>query len=364
MTPDYKELEKQLSKTHKFGFTPKYKYEFRTKLSEKAFFAVTNKVFDKLEWDIVYIDEHSVEAKRKTKNLGITKYTESIIVLYNYGNISVKSESLGNELWDNGRNSKRVHLFIEVFKDIEKNYNREELNQLEKEQEAKDNWDDYVVPIELPMPKATKKPTIVFAAVITVLTSVILAFALAKISLTGNYILILFEFIIGTALAFALKFGIELGNYTNFLKLRNILIISILTVFLGNQIFQYNMILMENNFERISFFEFIKLRFEQGLTIKTLNVGGIGLVISWLVQLGFTFAFGYMHLTRYLINYTIERIPREVIDFAYYSFLKGKNEQEVRKELACMGWRDEQNQTEVFEGLEGVHGNNEMNRTV
>jgi len=363
MTPDYKELENQITKTHKFGFTPKYKYEFRTQLSEKAFFAITNKVFDKLEWDIVYIDEHSVEAKRKTKNLGITKYTESIIVLYNYGNISVKSESLGNELWDNGRNSKRVHLFIEVFKDLEKNYNTEELSQLEKEQDDKDNWHDYEVPTELPMPNAIKKPTILYAAGITVLSAVILAFLLAKISLTGNYILILFEFIIGTALAFALKFGIKLGNYTNFIKLRNILIIAVLIVFLGNQIFQYNIILIENNFERIAFFEFIKLRFEQGLTIKTLNVGGIGLVISWLVQLGFTFAFGYVYLTRYLINYTIERIPREVIDFAYYNFLKGKNEQEVRKELASLGWRDEQNQTEVFEALEGVHGNNEMNRT-
>lgn len=364
MTPDYKELEKQLSKTHKFGYSPKYKYEFRTQLSEKAFFAITNKVFDELEWDVVYIDEHSIEAKRKTKNLGITKYTESIIVLYNYGNISVKSESLGNEMWDNGRNSKRVHLFIEVFKNIEKSYSKEELNELEKEQDAKDNWDDYVVPTALPMPNAIKKPTIVYAASITLLAAIILAFLLAKVSLTGNYILILFEFIIGTALAFALKFGIKLGNYTNFIKLRTILIISILIVFLGNQIFQYNIILIENDLERISFFEFIKMRFEQGLTIKSLNVGGIGLVISWVIQLGFTFAFGLLSLTRHLINYTIERIPREVIDFAYYNFVKGKTEQEVRKELASLGWRDEQNQTEVFEALEGVHGNNEMNRTI
>lgn len=40
MTPDYKELEKQLSRTHKLGFTPKYKYEFRTQLSEKAFLPI------------------------------------------------------------------------------------------------------------------------------------------------------------------------------------------------------------------------------------------------------------------------------------------------------------------------------------
>lgn len=363
MNPELKEIEKQIKKTHKFAFTPKYKTEFHTQLSGKAFFAITNQAFEKLEWDIIYVDEHSIEAKRKTKSLGMTQYTESIIVSYNYGNVAVKSESLGNEMWDNGRNSKRVHLFIQVIQDIERNYNREELRQLEKEQESKDNWDDYKIPTELPKPKAIRKPNIIFPILIAIVSSIILAFILAKISLTGRYIIVLFEFLVGLSLAFSLKLGIKLGNFTNFNKLINILICSILIVFIGNQIFQYNIILTESNFERIGFFEFLKLRLQQGLTIKSLNVGSVGLIISWIIQLGLTFVFGYLNLTRFLISYVIKRIPTEVIDFTFFHFVKGKDEHQVRTELAFLGWTNEQNQNEVFEAINGIQENNEMNRT-
>ncbi|MEG0984293.1 hypothetical protein, partial [Algoriella sp.] len=337
---------------------------FHTQLSDKAFFAITNQTFEKLDWDIVYVDEYSIEAKRKVKSLGMTQYTESIIVSYKYGNIMVKSESLGNEIWDNGRNSKRVHLFIYIFHDIEKNYNREELKQLEKEQESKDNWDNYQIPTELPKPKSVRNQNIIFPILVAIITSILLAFIIAKISLTGKYIIFLFEFLIGLALAFSLKLGIKLGNFTDYNKLRNILIGSILIFFIGNQLFQYYFILAENDFVRIDFFEFMKIKLEQGLIIKSLNVGSIGLIISWILQLGLTFIFGYLNLTRFLISYVVKRIPTEVIDFAFFHFIKGKTEQQVRAELASLNWSDEQNQNEVFEALDGIQGNNEMNRTV
>lgn len=363
MTPELKNIEKQIKKTHKFAFTPKYKSEFHTQLSEKAFFAITNQAFEKLDWDIIYLDEHSIEAKRKVKSLGISQYTESIIVSFNYGNVTVKSESLGSEFWDNGRNSKRVHLFIHVFQDIEKNYNREDLKELEKQQEAKENWDDYQVPTELPKPNAIRKPNIIFPIIFSIIAAIILAFVIAKISLTGKYIIFLFEFLIGLALAFSLKIGIKLGNFTDFNKLRNILICSIVIFFICNLLFQYNLILAGNNFERIGFFEFLKLRLQKGLTIKSLNVGAIGLIISWLLQLGLSFVFGYLNLTRFLISYVIKKIPTEVIDFAFYNFIKGKDEVQVRAELSALGWTNEQNQNEVFEAIDGIQGNNEINRT-
>ncbi|MCH5716426.1 hypothetical protein [Niabella hibiscisoli] len=363
MTPELKEIEKQIPGKHKFGFTPKYKSDFHTQLSEKSFFAITNQVFEKLEWKVIYIDEHSTKARRKTKSLGMTQYTESITVSYDYGNVTIKSESLGNEIWDNGRNSKRVRLFIKVFQDIAKTYNREELKQLEKEQEAEENWDDYQLPSELPAPKKVKTPNILFPIVIAILTSIILAFALAKISITGKYMIFLFEFAVGLGIAFSLKLGIKLGNYTDIIKLRNILIASIIIVFIGNQIFQYNIVVNENNLGGIEFFGFIKLKLQQGLTIKTLNLGSIGLIISWAIQLGLTFVFGYLYLMRFLINYVIKRVPQEVTDFAFYHFIKGKDEQQVRLELSALGWSNENNQNEVFEAIDGIQGNNEMNRT-
>lgn len=363
MTPELKEIEKKIPKKHKFGFTPKYKTDFHTGLSEKAFFAITNQTFEKLEWDVIYVDEHAAEAKRKAKSLGITQYTESIIVSYNYGNITVQSESLGNEMWDNGRNSKRVHLFIQVFQDIEKNYNQEELKQLEEDQSAKENWNDYQVPTELPSPKKVRTPNILIPLVIAILASIIVGFALAEISIAGKYFIFLFEFLVGLVLAFSLKQGIKLGNYTDLIKLKYILIASIILVFTGNQIFQYNIILAENNLEGIGLFEFLKLRLQQGLRIKTLNLGSIGLIISWIIQLGLSFIFGYLFLIRFLIQYVVKRVPQEVTDFALYHFIKGKSEHQVRMELSALGWSDESNQNEVFEAIDGIQGNHEMNRT-
>lgn len=363
MTAELKSIEKQIKKTHKFAFTPKYQSDFQTQLSEKAFFAIANQAFEKLEWDIIYVDEHSIEAKRKVKSLGMSQYTESIIASLHNGIVTVKSESLGNEFWDNGRNSKRVHLFIHVFQDIEKNYNQEDLKELERQQEAKENWDDYQVPTELPKPIVVRKPSIIYPIVFAIIASIILAFVIAKISITGKYIIFLFEYLIGLGLAFSLKIGIKLGNFTDLNKLRNILIVSIVLFFISNQIFQYNLILAENNFEKIGFFEYLQLRLQHGLTIKSLNVGAIGLMISWLIQLGLTYVFGYLNFIRFFISYVVKRIPTEVIDFTYYHFVKGKDEVQVRTELSSLGWTNEQNQNEVFEAIEGIQGNNIMNRT-
>jgi hypothetical protein len=43
--------------------------------------------------------------------------------------------------------------------------------------------------------------------------------------------------------------------------------------------------------------------------------------------------------------------------------VKGKDEHQVRTELASLGWKNEQNQNEVFEAIDGIQGNNEINRT-
>lgn len=203
MTPELKKLEKQIPKKHKFGFTLKYQSEFQTELSERASFAVTNQVFKMLEWDVIYVDEHSIEAKRKANSSEMAQYTESIIVSYNSGVVTVKSESLRNGIWDNGRNSRRVNLFIHVFQDTVKNYNRKGLEQLEREEESRENWDDYPVPTELPPPHSVRTPRILFPIGIAILGSVLLAFALAWISLTWVYVILLFEVLVGLALAFS-----------------------------------------------------------------------------------------------------------------------------------------------------------------
>jgi len=132
--------------------------------------------------------------------------------------------------------------------------------------------------------------------------------------------------------------------------------------YLLNQYLQYEIILYENNYDRIGFFEFLKIKFEQGLTIKKLNTGWIGLIIHWILQLVITYYVVAMTTIRNLTKFKLDRIPPEVIDFASYHFMKDKTEAQIRKELALKGWTELQNQDEVFEAIEALQTTQEVNR--
>ena len=358
----FKNYEKTIKKKHSVSFSPNYKEDFRASVNNILFVAIAEKAVERLGWDLVFKDENNIEAKRKVKSLGIERWTEAITANFEYGKVVVKSESLGNEIWDAGRNSKRVKSFIYAFEETLKTFDRQSLNELEKEIEKKNNWDDYVIPESLPQPIQAKKPNILIPIIGGLIISLILGFVVAFISVRGMYFIGLFEFLVATAIAFGMKYLIKLSNFTDFNKLQYLLAAMILLIYLSNQYFQYEIILNENNYDRIRFLEFLKLRFSQGLTIKNLNTGWIGLLISWILQLGLTGLFVYLKIISILTKYAIERVPVEVVDFAYYHFVKEKTENEVRNELAKKGWTDKLNQDEVFEAIGGFQTATELNR--
>ncbi|OJU77951.1 MAG: hypothetical protein BGO09_01835 [Bacteroidetes bacterium 47-18] len=365
MEDNLKSFEKQIKKTHKFGFTPKYEAKFHTHLTEKAFIPIAQQAFEKLNWEIVYIDETKVEAKRGTENWGFPgyTYTELIQVTFEYGNVKVYSESIKSSFWDNGMNSKRVQLFILVFQQIESSYDNDSIKKLEIEQEKKNNWDNYEIPAALPLPEKVRKPLFFIPILGMTILSIVLGLILAKISIHGKYVIFLFEILVAIILTFVLKYLIKLSNYTNFNNLFYLLLASIFVTYFSSQYIQYELILRENDLDRIGFAAYLKIRLEYGLTIKTLKTGWIGLIISWILQLGFTSLIGYIRLARITIVYQIKRVPPEVSDFAYYHFLKGKDEYEVRNQLAKFGWIEEQHQNEVFESLGAHQDAVEMNRS-
>ncbi|MBL7788766.1 MAG: hypothetical protein JNL75_02900 [Chitinophagales bacterium] len=358
----FKDYEKTIKKKHSIAFTPNYKEEFKTTVNNTLFVAIAEIVVEKLGWDLVYKDDNNIEAKRSEKSMGMERWTEAISASYNFGNILVKSESLGSEVWDLGRNSKRVKLFIYAFEKTLKSFDNESLKKLEKENEKKKNWDDYVIPDKLPNPVKPKTPNIIIPIIGGIIVSIILGYILAFVSLKGIYVILLFEFLVASIIAFIMKFLIKLSNYTNFDILQYLLAGMIILIYFLNQYFQYDIVLSENNFDGFSFFEFIKLRMSQGLTIKNLNTGWFGLVISWLIQLGLTGLFLYLGIVRVLTQYVIERVPGEVIDFAFYHLMKDKTEEEIRTELAKKGWSDSINQDEVFEAIVGLQDATEINR--
>ncbi|PHN02581.1 hypothetical protein [Flavilitoribacter nigricans] len=359
MTEELKKYESTIRKKHSFNWTPKFEEEFRTDLSKSVFVPIAIKTFEKLGWDLVFQDEISAEAKRKGD---WDRWTEKISVTYEYGKVKVKSVSLGNEMWDNGRNSKRVRLFKYAFQQTEKEFDKEALAELEKEFERTKNWDDYEIPESLPQPKERKEPKLWIPILGGLLTALLLGYVVAFLSVKGIYIIGLFEVGVAFAIGFTLKFLIKASNYTNYEILNYTLIGMVVLVYVSNQYFQYQIILSENNYEPIGFFEFIKIRLEAGLTIKSLNTGWIGMVISWIFQLGFTYAIGMLRLASNLTAYQLERVPMEVVDFAFYHFVKGKTENQVRSELSKMGWTEEQDQNEVFRSIGALQGATELNR--
>ena len=130
MTEKLQEYENSIKKKHSFGWTPEYEEDMHTSLNKAVFSTIAIRAFEEIGWDVVYGDEGVAEAKRSRIWTG---WSEKISVVNEFGTVKVKSISLGNEMWDNGRNSKRVKLFIYTFQQIEKELDRETLGELEKE---------------------------------------------------------------------------------------------------------------------------------------------------------------------------------------------------------------------------------------
>ncbi len=358
MTEELKKYESTIKKKHSFNWIPKFEEEFRTNLSKTVFVPIVIKAFEKLEWDLVFQDEVSAEAKRKGN---WNRWTEKISVTYDFGKVKVKSVSLGNEMWDNGRNSKRVLLFKYAFQQTEKEFDKEALAELESDVEKANNWNDYEIPDNLPQPKKQKEPKLWIPIIGGIIIALILGFIVAFLSLK-IYIIGLFEIGVAIVLGFALKQLIKISNYTFYDHLHYLLIGMILITYISNQYFQYQIILNANNFKTFSFWEFMQAKFEAGLTIKSLNTGWIGLLISWALQIIITYFVGVLRLSSGLISYSIDRVPMEVVDFAYYHFVKEKTEDQVRAELAKMGWNKKQDQDEVFESIGALQGATEFRR--
>lgn len=359
MTGELEQYEEAIKVKHHIGFGPKHKEEFRTHLNEAVFVPIVLKTVEKLGWDIVYCDEVSVEVKRKNDS---DKWTEKITISYDHRNVTVQSVSLGSEIWDTGRNSQRVRLFIYVFKQLEQEYDTEALAELEEETNRKNNWDDYEIPESLPQPTIYKKPNFYIPLIGGIVTALLLGYAIAFLSVEAIYIFGIYEFVVAIIIVSALNYLIKFGNYTDFGKLKFLLIGMIILTYTSCQYFEYHIIIDKQSWISIGFLDFMKLRIEQGLTIESIDTGTIGLIISWIFQLGLTYIIALLRLINRLTVYQLERIPPEVADFAFYHLVKGKTEEQIRTELACMGWGDEQLQDEVFESIGAIQSVKEINR--
>ena len=117
MTEELKKYEKAINKKHRFGWTPNYEEEFKTDLNKTVFFPITKEAIEKLGWELIYEDESSIEVRKNAEGF---HWGQKITISYQPGKIKVNSKSIQSPLFDFGRNSKRVKLFIHAFKESEK----------------------------------------------------------------------------------------------------------------------------------------------------------------------------------------------------------------------------------------------------
>ena len=359
MNDELKKYESTIKREISYGYTPKFEKEFRTPLNRTVFFPIAREVIENLGWDLVFEDESTLEAKQRPQGF---HWGQKITIKYQSGKVIINSKSNQSPFFDFGRNSKRVKLFIYAFQKLENKYDKKQLAELEDKTIRANNMDDYKIPESLPKPKRHVKSKFWIPIIGGILLSAILGLLLAFMTIKVSYIIGIYEVAVSFIIGFALKYLIKLSNYTKFDKLNYLLIGVVLLTYLLNQYFLYLLIVSEKNIEIFSFFNFIELRFQEGLRIKSMNTGWIGLVVSWIVQIGFTYAIAYIRLASNLTQYQLEKVPMEVIDFTCYHFVKGKDENGVRKELASKGWSNIEDQNDAFEAIGAIHQIQELNR--
>lgn len=353
--------EKTIKTKPVFSWSPKYREEFKAQVNLTIFIAIAEKAIKRLGWDLIYKGENIVEAKTRRKSLGFETWSELITISYDAENVSVQSETLTKAMYDWGDNSKRVKLFIFAFEDILNSFDEISLNEFEKQVEKQNNWDDYVIPDTLPKPFSIKTPNFSVMIVGSCFLSLVLGFVWGWIMVNRGYVFGVFELLAPTFIAFAMKYLLKLSNYADFSKLKYLFLGTIILMFGVSLYFQWEL-LEDNSLKRLYFGEFMTEKFFSGLEIGGFNTGWIGLLISWLLQIALATTILFVQMVYNITLYLSTRVPNEVIDFAFFHFLKGKSEEEVRNELSKKGWLDTQSQDEVFIAIANLPSEMELRR--
>ncbi|GAB5525652.1 MAG: hypothetical protein Roseis2KO_35240 [Roseivirga sp.] len=350
----YNNFIKTIRKKRSWGLTPKYSETLQSGLNPQLSIALAVEVFERLQWKVIQYDQEGVIALRPKKNLMSPEDEKISVSLIDQKTIKIESKSTGQEIFDMGRNSVRVKLFIHVFNEIRDLKTEEELSELEKELIRSENWDDYKVPSNLPSPvKIREKKPILFYIIVSI-SALLISFIFAIVLLQVHLIL-LFESLIGWLMSTIIVKAAKIADYTDFKSISLLTVFVTLTIIFGSQYFQYQITIYQHpELNTLSFLQFLELRFRQGFTIDSMNLGWYGWIGLFILQFVIIYYMNMVLVFAGLIRYMKDRVPKEVIDFALYHLVKGKNEHGVRTELSTKGWSEKQHQDYVFEAIGAI----------
>ena len=354
MNINIESLQSTIKRKYSYKYKPEYSESFATGIEENQVIPLAIEVFEKLEWAIVFVDEKSIEAKRQD-NWG--KSTEKITITQKAsGRIEVHSKTINGNFIDFGKNSKRTGLFILLFQKLADEYEKSgKLAEIQTAYEKENSWEDYEVPVELPKPGVYEKPNLVLSIVGGLIIAIVFGMFIALLTRNFTYIIGIYELGIGLGVGYLLGQVLKKTNYIEFRTISILLTVMMILIFITNLFTQYLLITAELGISGLSFVEFLKLRFESGLTIKNLNVGWIGLVLSWLFQIVFPFFIAQAKMAIIVMNNEIKKVPETVLEYTIYLFEIGKTESEVRVELSEKGWKKGTDQDNIFSAFDAIH---------
>ena len=361
MNIELENLQSTVKTKYSFKYKPEFSESFKTDLKDNQIIPLIIEVFEKLEWIVVFTDKKTVEAKRKND---WNKLTEKITITKKAsGRIEVNSKTIEGNFIDFGKNSKRTGLFIALFKKLATEYKESgKLTKLESEFEKQNSWADYEIPSELPKPKEFGAPNLAFSIIGGSIIAILFGILIAFLTVNFTYLIGVYEIGIGIGIGYLFGQVLKKTNYIEFRPIQFILGGIMILMFITNLFTQYQLIIAENNISELGFFEFLKLRFEAGLTIKDLNTGWIGLTLSWVFQIVFPYFLAMSKVAGITANYMIEKIPEKVLEYTIYLFKMDKSESEVRAELAQKGWNKKSDQDNVIQAIAEISGFQQMNR--
>lgn len=362
MNKELEDLQHTVKRRFSFRINPQFSETFKTNIKEGQIIPLVQEVFRELDWPLVYTDNKSVEAKRKnqwdklTAKLTVTKMPN--------GRIEVHCKSLEGHLTDLGKNSKRTGLFILLFKKLEKEYSTNgKLVELEDEFNKRNNWEDYEVPETLPQPSKSAEPKLTNALIGSVFIAATIGIAVGLLSHVFRHIIGIYEVGIGLFVGYFLGKTLTKANYIDYNRSKLLILGILLFGLFINFYVQYYMMNLDKHYENFGFIDYLRYSFSGGITLtKNMNTGWVGYVILWCLHIGFAYLIALHRATFIIINFAINRVPMEVIDYTIYLLEKDNSLSKVRLLLAEKGWKKTKDQDQVFEAINEIFGLQEANR--
>ena len=361
MAGNYKSLEKSLPKVHKFGWTPSFEKSLQTSHNPEILSEIAAQTVEKLEWVLFFKDEEVLKAVRKNR---FNTHTEEISIHIRNGEITVKSHSIGNEIWDNGRNSRRVQLFLHVFQELISSFSPSELKELEKEIIKDANWENYQIPEMLPtqpLPKGNKFWILVLGAIGL---SLVIGFIFGFLVQNDLYIIPLFEILIGIGIGKTFIWIMKLIDEDRFDQVLLVLIGSTLLTYMVYLFTRYSISMMADGltYSDLSFLEYLELLLNYGLGIFPESLAWVEGILLWLIHIVFIGIIAYFTLSLSYNSFIIGRVPRDVWEYTLYLYAQQKSEEQIRSSLAEKGWDTRENQDKVFMAIQVIYASREATK--